>query len=78
MDLKTRYVVKGLGKEQVIASKVNIFLGADGKIEKVEDKWDGKLPDSTFTTVLRKLNAVTVPNIVGVPKNKEEDAKRGN
>lgn len=52
MDLKTRYVVKGIGKEQTIESKINIFTTADGsKIEKVEDKWDGQLPDSTFKDV---------------------------
>ena len=52
MDLKTRYVIKGLGKEQIISSK--IMIGWDettGKIEKVEDKWDGKLPDSGFADV---------------------------
>jgi hypothetical protein len=26
----------------------------------------------------RRLNAVSVPKMVGVPKNAEEDAKRGN
>ena len=52
MDLKTRYVVKGIGKEQTISSKVNIFYDKDsGKITKVEDKWDGQLPDSSFANV---------------------------
>ncbi|KAF2433372.1 hypothetical protein EJ08DRAFT_647417 [Tothia fuscella] len=79
MNLKTRYVVKGIGKEQTIESVINIFTNADGsRISKVQDKWDGELPDSGFKNALRKLNAVTVPNLVGVPKNKEEDAKKGN
>jgi len=78
MNLKTRYVVKGIGKEQTISSVVNIFTDSNGKIEKVEDKWDGKLPDGPFSNAMRKLNAVTVPNIVGVPKNKQEDAQKGN
>ena len=140
MDLRTRYVVKGIGKEQIIDSKINIFYDkASGKITKVEDKWDGNLPDSSFKDVsidrlfspwwwvhyveswgwwgwsftwgtlpwqvctvvvehmmhcntlrmmtyadkssqqaLRKLNAVTVPKIVSVPKSDEEDAKLGN
>ncbi|CAF9912394.1 hypothetical protein IMSHALPRED_000304 [Imshaugia aleurites] len=77
MDLRTRYVVKGIGKEQTIDSKINIFHEA-GKITKVEDKWDGKLPDSSFQNVFRKMNAVTVPKLVGVPKSDEEDAKLGN
>lgn len=52
MDLRTRYVVKGIGKEQTIDSKINIFYDkASGKITKVEDKWDGKLPDSAFQNV---------------------------
>jgi len=52
MDIKTRYVVKGIGKEQTIASKINIFYDkASGKITKVEDKWNGNLPDSSFTNV---------------------------
>ena len=52
MDLKTRYVVKGIGKEQTIASKIQIFYDkSTGKITQVQDKWDGNLPDSTFTNV---------------------------
>jgi len=79
MNLKTRYVVKGIGKEQTINSVINIHTTADGKkIAKVEDKWDGNLPDSSISNAFRRLNAVTVPNVVGVPKNAEEDAKRGN
>ncbi|CAD6566665.1 MAG: hypothetical protein ASARMPREDX12_008786 [Alectoria sarmentosa] len=79
MDLRTRYVVKGIGKEQTIDSKINIFYDkATGKITKVEDKWDGKLPDSSFQNAFRKINAVTVPKLVGVPKSDEEDAKLGN
>ena len=52
MDLKTKYTVKGVGMEQVIESKVLIHTDAAGeKIVKVEDKWDGKLPDGVFTNV---------------------------
>jgi hypothetical protein len=52
MDLKTRYVIKGIGKEQTIASKVMIFYDkSSGKITKVQDKWNGKLPESSFTNV---------------------------
>jgi len=79
MDLRTRYVIKGINKEQTIDSKVNIFYdNATGKITKVEDKWDGKLPESSIQNAFRKINAVTVPKMVGVPKNDEEDAARGN
>lgn len=51
MDLKTRYVIKGIGMEQTIESKVTITVGPDGKIAKVEDKWNGKLPESGFANV---------------------------
>ncbi|KAJ4371255.1 hypothetical protein N0V83_004472 [Neocucurbitaria cava] len=78
MDLKTRYVVKGIGKEQTIQSVVAIHLDEQGKISKVEDRWDGKLPDGAISNAFRHLNAVTVPKMINVPKNEEEDAKRGN
>ncbi|KAM0716736.1 hypothetical protein Q7P37_008181 [Cladosporium fusiforme] len=113
MDMSTFYKVKGIGKETTINSKINIFV-EDGKIQRVEDKWDGNLPDSSIANVrknwtnavnpvfwsnyafgwcytgvvlvsdtsvgraFRHLNSVTVPKMVGVPKNAEEDAKRGN
>lgn len=51
MDLRTRYVLKGIQKEQTIDSKINIFYDEDYKIQKVEDKWDGKLPDSSIQNV---------------------------
>jgi hypothetical protein len=78
MDLKTRYVIKGIGKEQTIQSVVAIHTDGEGKITKVEDKWDGKLPDSSIANAFRHLNAVTVPKFVGVPKNDAEDEKKGN
>lgn len=55
MNLKTRYVVKGINKEQTVSSIVTIATGADGKITKVEDKWDGKLPESSIANVSSPL-----------------------
>ncbi|KAI5362116.1 Putative NTF2-like domain superfamily protein [Septoria linicola] len=77
LDLKSRYVVKGIGKEQIISSKVKIWSDGD-KITKVHDEWDGKLPESSIAQAFQRLNANTVPYVVGVPKNAEEDAKKGN
>ena len=58
MDMTTMYKVKGIGKETTITSKVNIFHEG-GKITKVEDKWDGKLPDSGIANVSKPwTNAV--------------------
>lgn len=51
MDLKTRYVIKGINKEQVVSSVVAIYLDSEGKIQKVQDKWDGKLPDGAIANV---------------------------
>ncbi|MCJ1470260.1 hypothetical protein MMC07_008905 [Pseudocyphellaria aurata] len=113
LNLRTRYKLKlPIGKEQIIDSKVLIYYDkATGKITHVQDKWDGNLPDSTFTNVslekvfspwwwvhyaegwvwyawsltwdmwwwqaFRGINAVTVPKLVKVPRNDEEDAQRG-
>ncbi|KAI4842144.1 hypothetical protein E4T44_07485 [Aureobasidium sp. EXF-8845] len=77
LTMKTRYKVKGIGMEQTISSVVNIFHEG-GKITKVQDKWNGKLPDGAIANAFRNLNSVTVPKIISVPKNKEEDAARGN
>ncbi|KAF2737103.1 hypothetical protein EJ04DRAFT_488862 [Polyplosphaeria fusca] len=78
MDLKTRYKIKGVGKEQIVESKVLVHLDAQGKIEKLEDKWDGNLPEGSIANAFRRLNSVSVPKMVKVPKNDEEDAKMGN
>lgn len=50
MDLSQRYKVKGIGKEQMVNSIVEIHTDGD-KISKVADKWDGKLPDSSISNV---------------------------
>ncbi|KAF2853129.1 hypothetical protein T440DRAFT_497120 [Plenodomus tracheiphilus IPT5] len=78
IDMKTRYVIKGINKEQTIESVVAITTDEQGKISKVEDRWNGKLPDGPISNAFRHLNAVTVPKVISVPKNAEEDAKRGN
>lgn len=57
--MSTLYKVKGIGKETTINSKINIFV-EDGKISRVEDKWDGKLPDSSIANVRKNwTNAVS-------------------
>ncbi|KAF9871967.1 hypothetical protein CkaCkLH20_10599 [Colletotrichum karsti] len=75
LNLKNKYTVKGIKSEQTMESVVQIQVGDDGKIAKVNDKWNNELPDNAFSQALRKLNAVTVPAFVKVPKNEEEDAK---
>ncbi|EPE36513.1 hypothetical protein GLAREA_08676 [Glarea lozoyensis ATCC 20868] len=79
MNLSTRYVVKGINTEQTIDSVVKIHTDAEGKhITMVEDKWNGSIPEGPFTKVFRNLNSVVVPAFVSVPKNEEEDRKKGN
>jgi hypothetical protein len=52
MDLKTRYKVKGIGSEQVIESVVKIYTDEQGeKITKVEDRWNGSIPEGAFAKV---------------------------
>jgi len=55
MDLKTRYKVKGLGIETTITSVVTMTTNEKGKIVKVQDKWNGKLPNNAFMDVSFEL-----------------------
>ena len=64
MDLKTRYVVKGIGKEQVIESVVRVFTEGE-RISKVEDRWNGKLPESAVADVSRCFSLVVEVGFVG-------------
>ncbi|KAK1672749.1 hypothetical protein BDP55DRAFT_557808, partial [Colletotrichum godetiae] len=75
LELKNSYTVKGIKTEQIMDSVVQIQVGDDGKIVKVNDKWNNDLPEGAFSQALRKLNAVTVPAFVKVPKTEEEDQK---
>lgn len=76
LELANKYVVRGIGKEQMMNSIVEIFVNdQNGRIDKVLDKWNGKLPDNIIADTFRKLNAVTVPMFVTVPKTEEEDMK---
>lgn len=50
MDLKTKYTIKGIGKEQTIESVVKIHTEGE-KIVMVEDKWSGELPEGAFAKV---------------------------
>ncbi|KAI1486769.1 hypothetical protein F5X96DRAFT_688378 [Biscogniauxia mediterranea] len=74
--VSNRYVVRGLRTAHLIDSLVRIHVDADGKIARVEDRWDDEdLPDGSVKEAFRKLNAATVPMVVKVPKDEEEDMK---
>jgi hypothetical protein len=51
MDLRVNYVIRGLNKEQMIQSVVAVYLDGEGKIERVEDRWDGELPEGVIGEV---------------------------
>ena len=52
MDLKTRYVIKGINTEKTIDSKVLIYYDeSSGLITKMQDQWNGSLPTSSFADV---------------------------
>ena len=66
-------------------SKVHMEVD-NGKIAKVQDKWNGKLPDNSLLNVnplrpsqwksfswqfFRRANAVTMPHIVGPPADQK-------
>lgn len=51
LDMTNKYVVKGIKKEQVMNSVVRVFVDPEGKIEKLEDRWNGKLPEGAISDV---------------------------
>ncbi|KAI2605337.1 uncharacterized protein GGS25DRAFT_524852 [Hypoxylon fragiforme] len=76
MQLENRYTLRGPVKTaQTITSVVRISVGGDGRIERLEDRWNDKLPEGVVSEAFRKLNAMTVPNFVTVPKTEAEDQK---
>jgi hypothetical protein len=62
MDLKTRYMVKGVGAEKTVESVVRIFTEGD-KISKVEDRWNGSLPDGAVANVSGSYFHVSIRHI---------------
>ncbi|KAM6524221.1 hypothetical protein FSOLCH5_004823 [Fusarium solani] len=87
LRLSNKYVLKGLGTEKVMDSVVDIHVGPDGRISRVEDnrpfQLRGVMSVSHAWAIYRlshrpmvafqKLNAVSVPAFVKVPKTQEED-----
>lgn len=64
MDLKTKYTVKGLGTEKVIESLIKIHTDEKGeKILKVEDRWNGDIPEGPIAKV---SDVLSLRGLVGV------------
>lgn len=51
LELSNKYTVKGIKKEQLMNSVVKIHVGSDGKIDKVEDRWNDSLPEGPISEV---------------------------
>ncbi|KAK3372661.1 hypothetical protein B0H63DRAFT_485437 [Podospora didyma] len=60
VDLRNIYTVKLLKKEQEITSRVRIYVGDDGKIERVEDRWNDKLPEGAISEVRLAAGASSI------------------
>ncbi|KAK0753715.1 hypothetical protein B0T18DRAFT_424217 [Schizothecium vesticola] len=71
------WVGDGSGSDLGVKEKEGVPNGERdrGKIVRLEDRWDGKLPEGMFSEAFRKINAMTVPVMVKVPKTEEEDRK---
>ncbi|TEB36291.1 hypothetical protein FA13DRAFT_1727869, partial [Coprinellus micaceus] len=67
---KQEYTFPVFGKKKVIESIIVVELDEDDKIISVVDQWDGNdLPTSSWTAILRTLNAKVTPWLVRVPKS---------
>lgn len=51
VKLHNRYTIPSINKPQDIHSLVKIWVDGDGKIDRVEDRWDGELPEGALSEV---------------------------
>jgi hypothetical protein len=51
IDSRIKYTLRGLGTQQLLQSEVAVHLDEEGKISKVEDRWDGELSEGVMSTV---------------------------
>jgi len=77
MDLHQVFVFKLGGKEVDMKTTIIIYSDAKtGKITRLQDRPMEDIPDNSFIYMLRKMNAVVTPHLVGIPKTEEEEAKK--
>lgn len=72
---RQKYKVKGLGMVKEMVSTVVVERGEDGKVTRFEDRWNHKPLGGTLGWPFRRLNAVTLPLLVGVPKETQGAVK---
>jgi hypothetical protein len=53
VDLRINYVIRGLDKKQMVQSVAAIYLDDEGRISKVEDRWDGQASEGGISEVSR-------------------------
>ncbi|KAI2615307.1 hypothetical protein GGR54DRAFT_642327 [Hypoxylon sp. NC1633] len=63
MSLSNKYVLKGAKTEHIINSVIRIHVGGDGKIDKVEDRWNDKLPEGTVSEVSFPLASIPIRSL---------------
>jgi hypothetical protein len=59
LELSNKYTIKGIKKDQLMDSIVKIHVGSDGKIDKVEDRWNGKLPEGPISEVCLIISSIS-------------------
>lgn len=69
---KQRYKVKGLGMTKEIISTVVMERDAGNKITRFEDRWNHKPLGGYIGWPFRRLNALGLPFLVGVPKETKQ------
>lgn len=72
-DHTQQYTMRYIGRKKTIHSLVILELNEEGKIIKMEDRWDGEeLPRNWGAMWLRRLNGKTAPLFVRVPRRAPE------
>ncbi|CAE6430168.1 unnamed protein product [Rhizoctonia solani] len=68
-DQTQQYTLRYINRKKTIHSLVVIELDEDGKIIKMEDRWNGEEPPRRWGAIwLRRLNGKTAPFFVRVPR----------
>jgi len=72
-DQTQEYTIRFLRRKKIIQSLVTLELDEDGKIIRMEDRWNGEeMPRRWGAMWLRRLNGKTMPLFVRVPKPRPE------
>lgn len=56
VKLHNKYTLPSINKQQDIHSLVKIWVDSNGKIDRVEDRWDGQLPEGALSEVCLRVS----------------------